>query len=155
MASNPKIPCFVCGLLVALFAIEPDAVPGEAPAGAPGRARVTSRRRAAPAAAAGQNAASAKTGRIVPVQHETDDVRGSAGEQRPAEIPEALVASDGHTDPLAELLDQNITPIDLATALRLAGEQNPHVLLGQQHVVEAVALRQLAAARFLPTLNLG
>src|SRR4029077_12483736 len=58
-------------------------------------------------------------------------------------------------DPLQALLDQQVTPIDLPTALHLAGQQNPEILLGQQHVVEAVALRQLAAAQFLPTLNLG
>ena len=53
------------------------------------------------------------------------------------------------------LLEQNVTPIDLYSALHLAGEQNPQILLSQQRVVEAVALRQLAAAQFLPTLNLG
>src|SRR4029077_8179334 len=58
-------------------------------------------------------------------------------------------------DPLQALLDQQVTPIDLPTALHLAGQQNPEILLGQQQVVEAVALRQLAAAQFLPTLNLG
>ncbi|MBI3865008.1 MAG: TolC family protein, partial [Planctomycetia bacterium] len=48
-----------------------------------------------------------------------------------------------------------MTPIDLPAALQLAGEQNPLILLGQQRVVEAVALRQLSAAQFLPTINLG
>jgi outer membrane protein TolC len=46
-------------------------------------------------------------------------------------------------------------PIDLNTALRLAGVQNPELLLARQRVVEAVALRQLAAAQILPTLNSG
>src|SRR5579862_2170644 len=45
--------------------------------------------------------------------------------------------------------------IDLASALRLAGVQNPEILLAQQRVEEAVALRQLAAAQFLPSLNVG
>jgi outer membrane protein TolC len=52
-------------------------------------------------------------------------------------------------------LDPNFRPIDLNTALRLANVQNPELLLARQRVVEAVALRQLAAAQFLPTLNGG
>lgn len=48
-----------------------------------------------------------------------------------------------------------VTPIDMASALSLVGVQNPQFLLAQQRVPEAIALRQLAAAQFLPTLNLG
>src|SRR5438552_5950837 len=46
-------------------------------------------------------------------------------------------------------------PIDLASALQLAGVQNPEILLARQRVVEAVAQRQLAAAQILPSLNAG
>ena len=46
-------------------------------------------------------------------------------------------------------------PIDLASALQLAGVQNPEILIARERVVEAVALRQLAAAQILPTLNAG
>jgi outer membrane protein TolC len=46
-------------------------------------------------------------------------------------------------------------PIDLPSALRLAGIQNPEILLSEQTVEEAVALRQLAAAQLLPSLNAG
>jgi outer membrane protein TolC len=49
----------------------------------------------------------------------------------------------------------NFVPIDLNTTLRLAGVQNPDVLVAQSRVVESVALRQLAAAQFLPSLNAG
>lgn len=56
---------------------------------------------------------------------------------------------------LKQYLNQNVTPIDLFSALRLAGVQNSQILLAQQRVIEAVALRQLAAAQFLPTLNAG
>jgi len=56
---------------------------------------------------------------------------------------------------LKQYLQTNITPIDLSSALRLAGVQNSQILLAQQRVLEAVALRQLAAAQFLPTLNAG
>jgi outer membrane protein TolC len=56
---------------------------------------------------------------------------------------------------LKQYLETNLTPIDLSSALRLAGVQNSQILLAQQRVLEAVALRQLAAAQFLPTLNAG
>jgi len=56
---------------------------------------------------------------------------------------------------LQQFLQANLTPIDLPSAFRLAGVQNSEVLLAQQRVTEAVALRQLAAAQFLPTLNAG
>jgi outer membrane protein TolC len=43
----------------------------------------------------------------------------------------------------------------LPTALRLAGVQNPELLLARERVAEAVAVRQLAAAQFLPNINAG
>ena len=52
-------------------------------------------------------------------------------------------------------LDKESRPIDLASALQLAGVQNPEILLAQERVVEAAALRQLAAAQYLPTINAG
>ena len=48
-----------------------------------------------------------------------------------------------------------VIPIDLATVLSLAGIQNPELLLAQTRVSEAMAIRQLAAAQILPTINLG
>jgi len=56
---------------------------------------------------------------------------------------------------LAQVLGSNVTPIDLASAFRLTGEENPQVLIAHERVIEALALRQLAAAQFLPTLNAG
>jgi outer membrane protein TolC len=56
---------------------------------------------------------------------------------------------------LTRFLSDSVTPIDLFTAFRLVGEQNPQVLIAQQRVIEALALRQLAAAQFLPDLNAG
>ncbi len=46
-------------------------------------------------------------------------------------------------------------PIDLESALRLAGVDNPQIRLARERVLEAVGVRQLAAAQFLPTLNAG
>jgi outer membrane protein TolC len=57
--------------------------------------------------------------------------------------------------PPPSLLGPEAKPIDLASALRLAGIQNPEMLLARERVVEAVAERQLAAARLLPTLHAG
>jgi outer membrane protein TolC len=53
------------------------------------------------------------------------------------------------------ILGPEVHPIDLNTALHLAGVQNPDVLLARQVVVEAVAQRQLAAAQCLPSINAG
>ncbi len=53
------------------------------------------------------------------------------------------------------ILQQEVHQIDLGSALRLAGVQNPEILLAQARVTEADALRQFAAAQFLPTINLG
>src|SRR5262249_49412114 len=55
----------------------------------------------------------------------------------------------------ATLLGGEARPIDLASALKLAGVQNPEILLARERVVEAAAQRQLAAAQILPTLNAG
>jgi outer membrane protein TolC len=48
-----------------------------------------------------------------------------------------------------------VTLIDLRAALRFAGVENPEILMARQRVVQAMALRQLAAAQLLPSLNLG
>ena len=67
----------------------------------------------------------------------------------------ALVRPVGAADPAPTILKPAETPIDLGTALRLAGADNPELLLARQHVTETVALRQLAAAQLLPNLNVG
>jgi outer membrane protein TolC len=55
----------------------------------------------------------------------------------------------------ATILDAKFESIDLGSALRLAGVRNAEILLARERVTEAVALRQLAAAQLLPTLNAG
>jgi outer membrane protein TolC len=79
---------------------------------------------------------------------------GAAAEPpEPAPPPKAEVPPP---PPLsASILDNPVRPIDLAAALQLAGVQNPEILLARERVTEAVALRQLAAAQILPTLNAG
>jgi outer membrane protein TolC len=53
------------------------------------------------------------------------------------------------------ILGAEVRPIDLNTALRLAGVENPELNLARQRVVEAAAFRMFAAAQILPTINLG
>ncbi|MGC8640568.1 MAG: hypothetical protein ACP5XB_11900, partial [Isosphaeraceae bacterium] len=53
------------------------------------------------------------------------------------------------------IIRPEMQPIDLDTALRLAGVQNPELNLARQRVLESVAMRQLAAAKFLPSINPG
>jgi outer membrane protein TolC len=67
----------------------------------------------------------------------------------------AAAAVPAEANPFAALLGPDEMPIDLGSALRLAGVNNPQILLARQRVVEAVALRQFAAAQLLPSLHLG
>lgn len=53
------------------------------------------------------------------------------------------------------ILQPGETPIDLETALRLAGAENPELLLARTRVTEVDAARQLAVAQLLPNINLG
>jgi outer membrane protein TolC len=53
------------------------------------------------------------------------------------------------------LLGGPAEPIDLTSALRLAGVRNPDILLARELVSEAIARRQYAAAQILPSLNAG
>jgi len=53
------------------------------------------------------------------------------------------------------ILAPNVQPIDLTTALQLANVQNPEFNVARTRILEAAALRQLAAAYFLPSINPG
>jgi outer membrane protein TolC len=57
--------------------------------------------------------------------------------------------------PPGTILQPGEFPIDLGTALKLAGTENPQLLLARQRVIETTAQRQLAAAQLLPNLNVG
>ncbi|OWK41680.1 Outer membrane protein [Fimbriiglobus ruber] len=57
--------------------------------------------------------------------------------------------------PPATILQAGENPIDLETALRLAGVENPELLLARQRISEVTAQRQLAVAQILPNLNVG
>ncbi len=80
----------------------------------------------------------------------------------PAEIlrtsaaqPEDVPAGQPIEDIASVFPTIEVTPIDLASALGMVDMQNPEFLLAQTRVLEAVALRQLAAAQFLPNINVG
>jgi outer membrane protein TolC len=55
----------------------------------------------------------------------------------------------------SSILRDEFQPIDLTTALSLAGVQNPELNIARTRVLEAAAQRQLAAAYFLPSINPG
>jgi outer membrane protein TolC len=57
--------------------------------------------------------------------------------------------------PPSTILKPDHVPIDLGTALKMAGVENPELLLARSRVAEVVALRQLAVAQLLPDLNAG
>ncbi len=57
--------------------------------------------------------------------------------------------------PPGTILSPGEAPIDLGSALRLAGVENPELLLARQRIAEATAIRQLAVAQLLPNLNVG
>ncbi len=67
----------------------------------------------------------------------------------------APTAEDARAPFPPTLLAPEFRPIDLNTALRLAGVQNPQLMIARQRVVEAAALRQLAAVQILPSINYG
>jgi len=69
--------------------------------------------------------------------------------------PRVIIDAGDSLHFLPSILSELTQPIDLPSALQLAGVQNPQILLAQERVLEAVALRQLAAAQLLPTLNVG
>ena len=130
----------------------------------PGRARLSTRSPitaaetvAIPRAVNRKQSSPAKSSKMIQAGHQSTTESAAGDDNSPYRSGSELlpVADELEPDPLQELLSQSAIPIDLATALHLAGEQNPTILLGQQRVVEAVALRQLAAAQFLPTINLG
>lgn len=80
----------------------------------------------------------------------------AAGTDKPAEKPSAATDASKETPPeLPALKAVPVADIDLASALRMAGVQNPQILFARERTLEAVAERQLAAAQLLPTLRAG
>ena len=82
-------------------------------------------------------------------------VAGGVSAQQSLPPPTAVTAESPNLTSIPTLLGKDRRPIDLASALQLAGVQNPEILLARERIVEAAALRQLAAAQWLPSLNAG
>jgi outer membrane protein TolC len=143
------------GVVALAIGVQSAAARGDDRADAPGRARVSSTSPRGKETKAATRAAASRSKPSAPPSSPIVQARYDDEARRDEEPSRALAEADAHADPLQALLQQEATPIDLLTALQLAGQQNPEILLGQQHVVEAVAQCQLAAAQFLPTLNLG
>ena len=78
---------------------------------------------------------------------------------RPAETGKDLKADPSIEanlpQPAPTILPSEANAIDLACVLRLAGVDNPEILIARQRVVGAEALRLLAYAQILPNLNVG
>jgi outer membrane protein TolC len=69
--------------------------------------------------------------------------------------PRALTNGSADGSAPASILPPAMSPIDLASALRLAGAENPELLIALQRVAEADALKLMACAQILPNLNAG
>lgn len=82
-------------------------------------------------------------------------VSGAAGQQPPVSVSPTLSKPVASDTPLGIALKAGEYPIDLATALQLAGVQNPELLIARERITEAMALKQLAAAQALPNINVG
>jgi outer membrane protein TolC len=80
-----------------------------------------------------------------------------AAAQPPGQQPGEKGGQPKHAAPAppATILRAAASPIDLTTALKLAGAENPELQIARQRVAEATAFRQLAAAQVLPNINLG
>jgi outer membrane protein TolC len=61
----------------------------------------------------------------------------------------------GLPQPAPSILPPNMNQVDLPCVLRLAGINNPEILIARQRVLEAQALRLFAIAQILPNLNAG
>ena len=72
---------------------------------------------------------------------------------RTGESPSSAIADPPVTPP--SILAAEAQPIDLLTALQLANVQNPEFNVARTRILEAAAMRQLAAAYFLPSINPG
>ena len=74
--------------------------------------------------------------------------------QKEASPKKAPAPSAPEAEPKS-ILQPGEMPIDLESALRLAGAENPELLLARTRITEVDAARQLAVAQLLPNINLG
>jgi outer membrane protein TolC len=72
----------------------------------------------------------------------------------PGDVPKAKGVSEAEAAPKS-ILQPGEMPIDLESALKLAGVENPELLLARSRITELDAQRQLAVAQLLPNINIG
>lgn len=144
----------LCSALVALIATccvaaDERVLSNERPA--PRHGRISSSPGQKPANYTGIKARSIEPSRPIRLISATESDRTDSVPHPEANFPGASTFSQaaGGATPLEG------TPIDLASALRLAGIQNLDLVVARQRVELAVADQQLAAAQILPSVNLG
>ncbi|MFT3879703.1 MAG: TolC family protein [Gemmatales bacterium] len=71
-----------------------------------------------------------------------------------ARLPEKPSEKQATSQP-AVVLKPGESPIDLGSALRLAGVQNLELIIARERVTETLAIKQWAAAQALPNINIG
>lgn len=71
-----------------------------------------------------------------------------------ARLPEKPSEKQATSQP-AVVLKPGESPIDLGSALRLAGVQNLDLIIARERVTETLAVKQWAAAQALPNINIG
>jgi outer membrane protein TolC len=81
-------------------------------------------------------------------------VYGQQPPKPPGEKPTPIKLAEPAPPPNT-LLKSGEQPIDLGSAMRLAGVENPELLLARERLTEAAAIRMLAAAQALPNINIG
>ena len=91
-------------------------------------------------------------GSQAPAQSGKQPERGEKLEKLP--LPKHFAGSTIGPAP-ASLLNADVRPIDLCSALKLAGVDNPEILLARERVTAADAERLYAAAQILPNINYG
>ena len=79
----------------------------------------------------------------------------AAFSQEKVALPKKADRADINLSLAPSILESSALPITLDGALSLAGVRNPEIRLARERVLEVLALRQLAAAQFLPSLNTG
>lgn len=74
---------------------------------------------------------------------------------RSARMPKEALLPESNPHEIKVSLEGDASPIDLATALSLAGAENPEIMIAMQRTVAATARQQFAAAQALPNINIG
>ncbi len=101
---------------------------------------------------------------LEPLDQKNEAKKDEAKKDQPLPSPRKDSSKEGKLESTIEanlpqvppsILPDTVNGIDLACALRLAGVENPEILIARQRVVGAEAMRLAAFAQILPNLNVG